>query len=162
MSPVEDQPQTELEPAAAPPKKAKDPLSKFASREDWLKAASHLNEAEVEIDGIGLVLLSEISGTVRANILAKQSQGLMGDVKTIDVLSYQRSLLQAGIVDPISPRDSRVPMFAIGDMDRVMKMGGASIGKVIDKIEQLSSLGNYQGGAEENSAATPNGDGTSG
>ncbi len=136
----------------------------FATRDDWLNAAGHLREATHEVEGIGLLLLSEITGTARAQILSQQSVGLLaeGAGKRIDAGAYQRTLLLAGVVDPNSPEGARTPLFAAGDIDRVMKIGGAKLATVIDKIEELSALGNYQKRAEENSAGSPNGDGTSG
>ena len=134
----------------------------FASKDDWFNIAGKLREAELEVEGLGKVLLSEITGTARAQIMSTQSQGLLADAKKIDAVAYQRSLLLSGVVDPASPAGARVPLFSVGDIDRVMKIGGRTISKIVDKIEELSALGTYQGSAEGNSSPTQNGAGTSG
>jgi hypothetical protein len=145
----------------SPIETAEDLVKKFLSREDWLNQAGVLREKEHYVEGLGLLLLSEITGDARADIVGRQSVGLLADNKKIDAKDYQRSLIQAGVVDPDSPKGDRKPMFRFGDMDRVMKIGGAKIAEIVDEIEKLSALGNYQGAAEENSSSTPNGGGTS-
>lgn len=136
-------------------------VKKFLSREDWLNQAGVLKEEEVEVTGFGTLLLSEVTGDVRAEILGDQSVGLLADQRKIDAKVYQRKLILAGVVDPQSPKGDRKPMFRPGDMDRVMKVGGAKIADVVDGIEKLSSLGQYAGAAEGNFAPTPNGASTS-
>jgi hypothetical protein len=134
---------------------------KFASREDWLNNVGVLKEKEVEIEGLGLLLLSEITGEARAEIVGWQSVGLLADQKKIDAKMYQRQLIQAGVVDPSSPPGDRKPMFRPGDMDRVMKIGGGKIAEIVEEIEKLSALGAYAGAAEGNSDSTQNGASTS-
>lgn len=134
---------------------------KFISRDDLLNIAGVLKEEEHHVEGLGLLLLSEVTGEVRAEIVAAQSIGLLADQKKIDAKSYQRTLIQNGVVDPASPKGNRQPMFRSGDMDRVMKLGGSKIAEIVDVIERLSSLGPYQGAAEGNSEKAPNEDGTS-
>ena len=129
--------------------------SRFASRDIWLGLAGKLDEAELEVEGLGLLLLSEINGDVRAEIMTDQSAVLLSDdkVKKINRRAYERTLLQAGVVDPASPKGARLPMFKLADMDQVMKIGGAKIGAVIDKIEELSLLGRYMPSAEGKAAS---------
>lgn len=158
MPPV-DAPTLDVEPAI---KETKPPEETFASRDDWLAAAGKLKEEALHVEGIGRLLLSEISGAARAAIVSNQSAGLLADAKRIDAVAYQRALLTAGVVDPSSPKDARVPLFGRGDIDRVMGIGGAKIAVIVDKIEELSALGNYQGRAEENSSGSPSDAGTSG
>lgn len=134
---------------------------KFVSRDEWLNLAGHLKEEEHYIEGLGLLLLSEISGDVRADIVANQSIGLLADQKKIDAKAYQRTLIQNGVVDPTSPPNARTAMFRPGDMDRVMKLGGSKIAEIVDHIERLSGLGQYSGAAEGNSDASQNGASTS-
>lgn len=134
---------------------------KFASREDWLNEAGVLKEEEKHVEGLGLLLISEITGDVRAEIVGSQSEGLLADKRKIDAKQYQRQLILAGVVDPTSPKGDRKPMFRQGDMDRVMKVGGGKIAEVVDVIEKLSSLGQYAGAAEGNSDGTQNGATTS-
>lgn len=136
-------------------------LSKYLSREEWLNQAGVLKEEEKYVEGFGLLVLSEITGDQRAEIVGHQSVGLLAEERKIDAKAYQRSLILAGVVDPATPPGDRKPMFRPTDMDRVMKIGGGKIAEVVDVIEKLSALGNYSGAAEENSAATPNGDGIS-
>lgn len=136
-------------------------VKKFLSREDWLNQAGVLKEQEVDVPGFGTLLLSEVTGDVRAEILGDQSVGLLADQRKIDAKVYQRKLILAGVVDPASPQGDRKPMFRPGDMDRVMKIGGGKIADVVDGIEKLSSLGQYAGVAEGNSGGTQNGASTS-
>lgn len=134
---------------------------KFVSRDSWLNLAGVLKEEEHNVEGLGLLLLSEITGDVRADIVAAQSVGLLADQKKIDAKTYQRTLIQNGVVDPESPKGARSPMFRPGDMDSVMKLGGSKIAEIIDVIERLSSLGQYSGVAEGNSDSTPSAGSTS-
>lgn len=134
---------------------------KFLSREDWLNNAGVLKEEEHEVDGFGRLLLSEITGDQRAEIVGHQSVGLLAEQRKIDAKAYQRSLLLAGVVDPSTPKGDRKPLFRASDLDRVMKIGGGKIAEIVDVIEKLSALGPYSGAAEENSDSTQNGDGTS-
>ena len=134
---------------------------KFASRDDWLNLAGVLKEEEHNVEGLGTLLLSEVTGAVRAEIMATQSEGLLADKKKVDAASYQRTLLQHGVVDPSSPAGDRKPLFRPGDMERVMRIGGAKIAEVVDHIERLSGLGVYTGEAEKNSEASQNGATTS-
>jgi hypothetical protein len=137
------------------------PGTKFVSRDEWLNLAGHLREEEHTVDGLGTLLLSEIAGDVRADIVAAQSVGLLADQKKIDAKAYQRTLLQHGVVDPNSPPGARTSLFRPGDIDRAMKLGGGKIAEVIDHIENLSGLGQYAGAAEGNSETSRNGDSTS-
>lgn len=146
--------------APAPAKNAA-PDKKFVSRDEWLNLAGVLKEEEHHVEGLGLLLISEITGDVRADIVAAQSIGLLADQKKIDAKAYQRTLIQAGIVDPNSPAGNRTPMFRPGDMDSVMRLGGKKIADIVDAIERLSGLGQYSGAAEGNSDQSQNGDSTS-
>lgn len=139
----------------------RDEVAKFLSREDWLNNAGILKEAEIEVEGLGHLVVSEITGDQRAEIVGHQSEGLLAEKRKIDAKAYQRSLILAGVVDPASPKGDRKPMFRPTDLDRVMKIGGGKIAEVVDAIEKLSALGNYSGAAEENSGGTQNGAGTS-
>jgi len=139
--------------------------TKYVSRDDWLAAVGRFAEEEHEIEGLGVLLLSEVSGEVRADIMSDLSSVVLqpdGTPRRVDQRAYQKRLLQAGVVDPDSPAGSRNPLFKAGDMDRVMKIGGQKIADVVDVIERLSGLGRYQAAAEGNSETTPNGAGTSG
>lgn len=152
-----------MSPVAEAPNKAvdKEEGKKFLSREDWLNQAGLLAEEEHYVEGLGWLLLSEISGDARADIVGRQSVGLLAESRRIDAKDYQRSLLLAGVVDPGSPKGDRRPMFRPGDMDKVMRVGGAKIADVVDAIERLSALGGYQGAAEGNSDSIQSGAGTS-
>jgi hypothetical protein len=134
---------------------------KFVSRDEWLNLAGHLKEEIHYVEGLGRLLLSEIAGDVRADIVAQQSVGLLADQKKIDAKLYQRTLLLNGVVDPSSPQGARASLFRPGDLDRVMKLGGGKIAEVVDHIEKLSGLGQYSGAAEGNSETSQNGGSTS-
>lgn len=155
MSPVNQEPEVVPEPRL-------DPVTrKFASREDWLNAVGVLKEEELKVEGLGLLIVSEITGEARADIVGHQSVGLLAEHKKIDAKTYQRQLIQAGVVDPASPKGDRKPMFRPGDMDQVMKIGGGKIAEIVDAIERLSALGNYGAATEGNSDSTQNGASTS-
>ena len=149
---------------ASPPKTPAAP--KFATRDDFLAAAGKYAEEEYDAPGIGLLLLSEIGGDARAEILGNMAMALQPDPETkekgtLDTKGYQRGLLAAGVVDPNSPPGARTPLFSRGDLDQVMKVGGAVVAGIADVIERLSLMGRYQPSAEGNSANTPNGASTS-
>ena len=135
----------------------------FASRSDWLSAAGHLSEEECYVEGIGLLLLSEIDGVTRASIMTEQSAVALSEdkIKKINRQQYEQILLVGGVVDPMSPPEARKPMFSPADAALLMKVGGSKIGRVVDVIERLSLLGQYAPRAEGNSPATQNGAGTS-
>ena len=148
------------EAAASVPEAAR----RFASRDDVLDAAGRFAEDEHEIEGIGLLLLSEISGEARARILGKMGMALENG-KLVDpawTSQYQRLILLSGVVDPSSPPGARTPLFREGDMDRLMKVGGSKIAEATEVVERLSKMGRFQESAEGNSAAPPSGDSTSG
>lgn len=132
----------------------------FATREDFLAAVGKLAEEEVFVEGVGWLLCSEITGDARADIVGKSATSLNNG--NLDVKSYQRALLLAGLVDPSSPKGERRPLFRPGDIDRVMLVGGRQILAAIDVIEKLSAMGRYQDAAEGNSVDTPSDGSTSG
>jgi hypothetical protein len=136
----------------------------FASRDDILGAAGRFAEAEFELEGVGKVLLSEISGQARAEILGQMATAIEGN-KLSDptwTAKYQKAMLRNGVVDPTSPAGDRKPFFREGDLDRLMKLGGAKIAALVDEIEKLSRMGSYQESAEGNSVITLNGASSSG
>jgi hypothetical protein len=153
--------QEEIVAVAAPAVEGKvESKSKFASRGDFLAAAGRFKEEELEVEGIGRLVLSEISGDARADIIGTMAMALQpntetGEKGTLDTKGYQRSLLLAGVVDPTSAAGSRVPLFKIGDLAEVMRVGGAKITAICDVIERLSMLGRHQPDAEKNSGPTP-------
>ncbi len=144
----------------------------FASRTDWLDAAGKFAEEEFHLDGIGWVILSEISASARADILGHMASAMIpqdaapGEAPAVkaklDTPVYQRKLLLAGVVDSTSAPGARLPLFKEGDMDRVMKVGGSKVAGALDVIERLSNLGRYQPSAEGNSATTPSAASTTG
>ena len=136
----------------------------FASRTDILDAAGRFAEEEHDLEGVGKLLLSEISGATRAEILGQMATAIEGNKLTDPAWTtkYQKTLLRAGVVDPASPVGARTPMFREGDLDRLMQIGGAKLSGVVDAIEKLSRMGRYQESAEGNSEATPSVDSISG
>lgn len=140
---------------------AEEAVRRYISRDEWLNNAGVLKEEEKYVDGLGWLLLSEITGDARAEIVGVQSEGLLAEKRKIDAKAYQRALILAGVVDPSSPEGSRLPMFRPADMNRVMLIGGGKIAEIVDAIEKLSALGQYTGEAEGNSEGTPNAGSTS-
>lgn len=152
-------PSTPPAPAAVPAKEG----SEFVGREAWLSAGSNLAEAVVEVEGLGKVIVREVTARIRAELMTMQSKGLIAEVgKMIDHLAAQKLLLEHGVVDPASPQGARQPLFKAGDIDQVMSLGASKVEKIIDKIEELSRLGKYQTSAEGNSAPAPKDAGSSG
>jgi len=127
--------------------------SKYASRDDFLGASGNLAEEELDVDGIGTLVLSEITGADRAKIIGRSAQA-MNDGQ-IDLGSYQGSLLLAGVVDPSSPKGARNPLLKEGDVGRIMKLGSAKVQDIVDVIERLSLMGRFTAGVEGNSVKTP-------
>lgn len=151
------EPETVAGPPAVQPRK-------FASRDDVLDAAGRFAEEEHEIEGIGWLLLSELSGEARAKVLGKMGMAIE-DGKLVDpawTSAYQRLVLLHGVVDPSSAAGARLPLFREGDMDRLMRLGGSKITEAVAVVERLSKMGRFQESAEGNSAAPPSGDSTSG
>lgn len=135
------------------------PAVKYATREDWLSCAGKLNEEERTITGLGEMLLGEIGADVRAEIMTEQQSIALfaeGAAKKIDRKWYEKKLLLAGVLDPNSPAGARTPLFRQGDLDSVMRIGGAKIAEVVDAIERLSLMGRYMPSAEGNSNGSPN------
>lgn len=152
---------------ATPPKPTAEPAveaaSEFVGRDAWLGVGSKLAEDVVDVEGLGKVLVSEITAKVRAEIMTIQSTGLLTETgKSIDHLRHQKTLLLAGVIDPASPEGARTPLFKTADIDKVMELGASKVEKIIDAIERLSKLGRYASSAEGNSATTPSDAGTSG
>ncbi len=136
----------------------------FASRAQILDAAGNFTEEEHDLEGVGKLLLSELSGAARAGILGELGIAIQ-DNRLTDPLwteRYQKTLLGHGVIDPSSPPGDRKPLFKQGDLDRLMQLGGAKITGVVDAIERLSRMGRYQESAEKNSAGTQNGASISG
>jgi hypothetical protein len=133
----------------------------YLSRTELLGFANKLKEETRVIDGLGTLLLSEVTAAVRADLIGQQATGMMADQKKFDRKGYEKTLVQAGVMDPASPPGGRVTLFRPGDMDQVFKIGGQKIADIVDVIERLSSLGEYSGAAEGNSEATPSDAGTS-
>lgn len=138
---------------------AEAPAKKYLSREDWIGNAGKFNEEEKEVPGLGLMILSEIGADVRADILTEQQSVALfaeGAAKKLNRRSYEKTLLQAGVRDPLSPPGARLPLFKAGDMDTVMQIGGSKIGEVVDTIERLSLMGRHTVSAEGNSNGATN------
>jgi hypothetical protein len=158
-----DESGTKTPPAPKPDAAPAAPAPEFVGRDAWLGAGRKLAEAVVDVEGLGKVLVSEITAKVRAEIMTIQSSGLLTDIgKSIDHLRHQKTLLLAGVIDPASPETARTPLFKEGDIDAVMELGASKVEKIIDKIEELSKLGRHASSAEGNSAPAPSAAGTSG
>ncbi len=166
MSPVEPPKATPLVPGVVTPEELvqapEKPQNGFVTRDAWLAQAGKFKERTIHVDGLGEVLLMEISGAARAAIQSQQSAGLLSDVKRVDAAAYQRALILAGVADPASPEGARRPLFTAGDMDRVMGVGASKIEVIVTALEELSGLGaEAVKSAEGNSEKTPSDAGTS-
>ena len=125
---------------------------KYATRDDFLGAAGNLAEEELDVDGVGTLILSEITGADRAKIIGKSAQAMNDGA--LDLAAYQGSLLLAGVVDPSSPKGARNPLLKEADLGRIMKLGAAKVQEIVDVIERLSLMGRFSGVAEGNSVQT--------
>lgn len=96
-------------------------------------------EEEVDVPGLGRMLVGEINADERAAIIEKQAGDYQN--KRVDVRSYQKSLLVAGLLDPASSASARLPLLSAADGDAVMKVGSAKIAALVDAIERLSGMG---------------------
>lgn len=149
--------------SATKPTASKPAAAEPVTRDLWLNASQKLAEEWITVEGLGKVLVSEITAKARADIMTIQSTGLLTEVgKSIDHLRHQKTLLLAGVLDPSSPEGARQPLFQAGDVDKVMEIGASKIAEVIDAIEKLSKLGRYAASAEGNSGPTSSDAGTSG
>lgn len=149
--------------SARKPAASKSAPAEPVTRDLWLSAGQNLAEEWLDIEGLGRVLVSEITAKARADIMTIQSTGLLTDVgKSIDHLLHQKTLLLEGVMNPASPEGGRQPLFAAADIDKVMQIGASKVAEIIDAIERLSKLGRYAASAEGNSAPAPTVAGSSG
>lgn len=111
----------------------------FLDREALLKGASRAEE-RVDIPGLGRLLCAEISGEDRAKLIGRQVSDVQAQ-REYDRAAYEKRLLLAGIVDPSSPADARLPLLKPGDVDALMRMGAGKISVLVTTIERLSGLG---------------------
>lgn len=148
---------------ARKPAASKSAPAEPVTRDLWLSAGQNLAEEWLEIEGLGKVLVSEITAKARAEIMTLQSSGLLTEVgKSVDHLANQTTLLLKGVMDPASPEGARQPLFRADDVDEVMQIGASKIAVIIDAIERLSKLGRYTASAEGNSVTSPTDAGSSG
>ncbi len=163
MPTTAESPQETLKPDPKPADKAEHSDNGFVTRDAWLAQAGRFAEKTVDVDGLGKLLIMELSGAARAAIQTQQSRSLLLEQgKSMDKLAYDRAVLLAGVADPSSPEGARRPLFTAGDMDRVLQIGGGKIAKVVEEIERLSGLDvSAPARAEENSDGTPSAAGTS-
>ncbi len=136
----------------------------FLSRELLLASAGKLNEETHTVEGLGTLLLGEIGADIRAEILTEQQSVALfaeGAAKKLDRKWYEKKILLAGVLDPASPEGARLPLLKPGDMDAVMRIGGAKIAEVVDVIERLSLMGRHIASAEGNSNGAANSAGSS-
>src|SRR3990167_6296144 len=81
------------------------PTEGLLTRDGLLQKAGDLAEEVLELPRLGKLLLLELTGADRALILQSQAEAYQD--KRVDVIGYQRKILLAGIVDPLSPKGNR-------------------------------------------------------
>lgn len=141
-----DSTRSELTPLAA----ATAPLT----RDGLLQQAGKLREELVALAEAGDVLVRELTGADRAEIVQAQAEAYQD--KKVDIAGYQKRILLAGITDADSPAGNRQPLLRPDDADRLMQLGGGVIATLVKAIERLSGLGqDAEKSAEGNSAPTP-------
>lgn len=121
------------------------------SRGDFLaRVGDGLAEELVEVEGLGKVLVRELSGAARARVLAVLAPAASGGVP--DFERYQEMLLQLGLVDPSDGQ----PLLDMKTVKDAMKLGGSKVEALCSTIERLSGLDkSAQKSAEGNSLSTP-------
>lgn len=96
-------------------------------------------EKVVAVPGLGDVLIGEISGIDRADILS--AQVAQAQAETFDVKGYQRKLLLASVLDATSPEGERTLAFTSNaEASTFMRLGGSKIRALIDAIEEFSGM----------------------
>ena len=133
---------------------------RFLTRDELLSPPA-LDERIVTLDGFGDVLCGEMTGEQRGNILSEQAQdtqaGEDGKPGKVDLMSFQRKVLAAGILDPESPREARVPLLRAADVGVLMKkLGGSKVDLLLTAIMELSGMVKAEA-VKGNSPATPSG-----
>lgn len=119
--------------ASAPNVKALTPAQLLAAAERGRE------EKVIAVPGLGAVLIGEITGVERADILSAQVE--MARQDKIDVKGYQRKLLLAAVLDPTSPEEARTNAFlSNGEAATFMRLGGGKIRALIDAIEEFSGM----------------------
>lgn len=111
---------------------------KYGGRNEILARAGKLNEAEVEIDGVTYIV-RELDGLERAHLIGIQATARIGN--KVDLEAWQRQIMLYGVVDPASPQGAREPAFTDADMATVMTAGAGFLEPLVEKIEELSGLG---------------------
>lgn len=119
--------------ASAPDVRALSPQQLLAAAEKGRE------ETIVDVPGLGPVLIGEISGTERADILSHQVELARKD--RVDVKGYQRKLLLSSMLDPTSPEGERTPAFTSNaEASTFMQLGGGKIRHLVDEIERFSGM----------------------
>lgn len=105
-------------------------------RDAFLGHSGKLREDTVLVDGLGPVLVKELNGFERAEVIETQATTR----GRVDVKGYQRLLLLYGLADPESPDGARTPLLRKEDLDQAMRLGAAAIERLCERVEQLSGL----------------------
>lgn len=124
---------TEVENAASI---AEPEASAPVGRDAFLGHSGKLREDTVQVPGLGDVLVKELNGNERAEVIETQAQNR----GKVDVKGYQRMLLLYGLADPDSPEGARTPLLKKEDLDQAMRIGAAALERLCDRIEELSGL----------------------
>lgn len=139
--------------ADAPPAK-RAPLS----RDAFLSSLGKLAEEDVEVDGLGTVLVREMTGKQRAQLLEVLAPAASGG--KADLVRYQQMLLELGLVDPA---DGQPLLDMQTSADVLAGLGASKIEQLCSAIERVSGLSKSANErAEKNSETTPSSDSTSG
>lgn len=105
-------------------------------RDAFLGHSGKLREDTVTVPELGGVLVKELNGNERAEVIETQAQ--RGG--RVDVKGYQRLLLLHGLADPDSPEGARTPLLRKEDLDQAMRLGAGTIELLCERIEELSGL----------------------
>ena len=108
------------------------------SRDAFLAHVGRLAEELVDVPAMGKVLVRELSGRARAEVLQLLAPAASGG--KADIGAYQKMLLENGLIDPESPKDERRPLLDVTNRDKVMELGASKVEALCKAIERLSGL----------------------
>lgn len=121
------------------------------SRDAFLSFAGKLAEELVDVEGMGKVLVRELTGAQRALVLGVLAPAVQEGGKA-DLGLYQEMLLRLGLIDPADGQ----PLLDIATAKKAMELGASKVEVLCKTIERLSGLdGKAAERAEGNSDVPP-------
>lgn len=126
------------------------------SRDAFLSHVGQLAEEVIDVAGLGRVLVRELTGAQRAQVLTALAPAAQGAAP--DIGEYQKLLLRLGLIDPADGK----PLLDLATVERAMDLGASKVEALCSAVERLSGLsGKAPESAEKNSATTESSSSTS-